>query len=124
MAPLVIIRAGQGDGLLWECEQAFGMLSPHQLVILVLEIRADEYQHFATAVHARLGVVVPAIPSFFVLRFLWNPQPVLAWSNLGSLCSPKDGVPSSYPFRPARSLVKPFREALRPVFAAHGVSEK
>jgi hypothetical protein len=28
------------------------------------------------------------------------------------------------PIRPKWSLEKPFREALRPVFAAHGVAEK
>ena len=123
VARLVIIRAGQGDGLLWECEEAFRMLSPRQLVILVLEIRADEYQHFATAIHARLGVKVPAIPNVFVLRFLWQP-----WCNPGmvkpGLILFSEGWQAQFVPIPFRfSLRVPFEESLRPVFAAHRRSE-
>ncbi len=128
VAPLVIIRAGYGDGLLWECEQAFRMLAPSQIVILVLDIRATEYKRFAAAMHSRLGIVLPAIPGFSVLGSLRDyksgPSKVTpgfivfseGWH--GQFVRIRLGV-----FKlPVRLLVKPFRNALGPVFAAHRVS--
>ena len=35
--PLSSFHAGQGEGLLWECEQAFVALSANRLVMLVFE---------------------------------------------------------------------------------------
>ena len=96
-ARLVIIRAGQGDHLLWECEQASSMLSPHQLVFLILDIRADEYNNFATTIHARLGLYYPRFLMSSCCGGCLSRAPILAWSNLGSLCSPNNGRPSSCP---------------------------
>jgi hypothetical protein len=115
VAPLVIIRAGQGEGLLWECEQAFGMLSPPQLVILILDVHADEYRHFATAIRLRLGVVLPPTPRCLVLRFSLKPGFILFSEGWGA---------QFVPIRHWGSPVKAFQKALRPVFAAQGLSER
>ena len=52
---LVIIRAGQGEGLLWECEQAFVALSANRLVMLVLNLKAADYVWFARVFVTRCG---------------------------------------------------------------------
>jgi hypothetical protein len=43
-APLVVIRAGAGQGLAWEVAEAFSTLRPEQLVILILNLTLDEYR--------------------------------------------------------------------------------
>jgi hypothetical protein len=80
---LVIIRAGTGENLLWELKQAVETLNPQKLLILVLEINADDYEFFRINVWPVLGVSLPKWarqfrgfigfgadwkPSFFPLR--------------------------------------------------------
>jgi len=126
VARLVIIRAGQGDGLLWECEEAFRTLSPRQLVILVLAIRADEYQHFATAIQARLGIVVPSIPNVFPLRFLIDVRSDPGMVKPGFIVF-SEGWHAQFlpiPLKLTVRVADQFQKALRPVFEAHGVAKK
>jgi hypothetical protein len=123
VAPLVILRAGEGEGLLWECEQAFTMLSPDRLVILVLEIRRVEYEHFAAAIRSRVGVVLPTIPCVSILLTQFDDRQCKAGFIMFSDGWRAQFVPLPYNFVlfGYRGLVKPSRKALRPVFAAHGV---
>jgi hypothetical protein len=121
-ARLVIIRAGQGDHLLWECEQAFSMLSSHQLVFLILDIRADEYKNFATTIHARRGLVLPAIPNVFVLRWLFEPRSDPGMVKPGFIVFSEQWQAQFMPFKHSQRLVGEFQKALRPVFAAQGVA--
>jgi hypothetical protein len=121
-ARLVIIRAGQGDHLLWECEQAFSMLSPHQVVFLILDIRADEFKNFATTIHARLGIVLPVIPNVFVLRWLFEPRSDPGMVKPGFIVFSEQWRAQFMPFKPSQRLVGEFQKALRPVFDAQGVA--
>jgi hypothetical protein len=58
-ARLVIIRAGAGENLLWELKQAVETLNPQKLLILVLEMKADDYEFFRMNVWPVLGVSLP-----------------------------------------------------------------
>jgi hypothetical protein len=124
-APLVIIRAGQGEGLLWECEQAFATLSPSRLVILVLNLKADEYNRFADDIRNALGITLPSIPRFSALSAAIDirnsPSKVTSGFVVFSPGWRAEFIP--LPLKVVRfgyhDLAGPFRQALRPVFAAN-----
>lgn len=114
-APLVVIRAGSGENLLWELQQAAETVSPHKVLILVLNMKAEHYESFRAKATGILGVSLPATlrrhgrvsgfigfaadwkPSFFALRAPYFRRSV---------------------FRPYRRL---FKFALRPVFESFGL---
>jgi hypothetical protein len=127
-APLVIIRAGHGDALLWECEQAFAALSPNRLVILVLNLKAADYDRFAREVRDALRISLPSLPRFSLLNaafdFRNNPSKV----RPGFIVFSGGWRAGFVPLRLKivkfgyRDLATPFRRALERVFAANGVA--
>lgn len=58
-ARLVVIRAGVGENLLWEAKHAFETLNPQKVLILVLNMKAKDYESFRTKVNPLLGVSLP-----------------------------------------------------------------
>jgi hypothetical protein len=116
-ARLVVIRAGSGEGLLWELKQAAEMLNPQKLLILVLHMKKREYESFREKANPILGVSLPAAET--VRRF---------GRVSGFISFSADRKPSFLPLRAPylrRSAHKPYRPlfkcALRPVFEASGL---
>ena len=54
-AKLVIIRAGGGEGLLWELERAFEILDPEKVLILILNMKKKHYRSFSKELHRIVG---------------------------------------------------------------------
>jgi hypothetical protein len=127
-APLVVIRAGTGAGLLWELGQAVLALSPERVLILVLDITAKEYAAFADRAKADLGLRLPAIETFglmsAVVDYRRNPSKV----RPGFIGFSGGWVPEFLPMQLAivqigyRDLRKSLNLALRPVFERHGAA--
>lgn len=127
-APLVVIRAGTGPGLLWEVGQAFSTLSPEKVLILILNITMKEYCAFADQMRDSFHVALPTIGRCGLLRtvvdYRDNPSKVLP----GFVRFAGDWQPVflPLPFTVVRlgynDLKKSFNAALRPVFEAHGVA--
>jgi hypothetical protein len=127
VAPLVVIRAGTGPGLLWELGQAISTLPPEKLLILVLNITMKDYRNFADQARDHFRLTLPAIGSYGVLRTLVdyreNPSKALAgfitfshdWSS-ELLPLPTTLVRLGY-----NDFKKSLNLALRPVFERHGV---
>lgn len=67
-APLVVIRAGTGTGLLWEFEQAFSNLHPAKIVIFVVNISKRNYSAFAEEMSNNFQLTLPDIGTFSLLR--------------------------------------------------------
>jgi hypothetical protein len=117
-ARLVVIRAGVGENLLWEAKHAFETLNPRKVLILVLNMKAKDYESFRTKVNPLLGVSLPegaTLPRFSrrVSGFIdfaadWKPSffPLRAPFFRGS------------PFKPYQAS---FKFALRPVFERFGL---
>ena len=114
-APLVVIRAGSGENLLWELQQAVETVSPHKVLILVLNMKAEHYESFRANANRILGVSLPAtlrrhgrVSGFIGFAADWKP-------SFFALRAPY--------FR--RSVFKPYRRlfkfALRPVFESFGL---
>jgi hypothetical protein len=125
-ASLVVIRVGGGAGLQWECQEAFKTLRPEQLVLLVLDISMQEYRHFVRTMQATLGVRLPDIPPCELVRMAIDVRQNPNRATPGFIRF-THGWRAQFLALPYslqlgyRDLVKPFREALRPVFEARGV---
>ena len=127
-APLVVIRAGTGPGLLWEFEQAISILNPEQVLLLILDIKVGEYAAFAHQVRDRFQVALPTIGRSglgrAILDFRDNPSKVLP----GFISFSDDWSPTFLPLPAAvvrvgyNDLKKSFNLALQPVFERHGVA--
>lgn len=113
-ARLVIFRAGGRENLLWELKQAVEILNPRNLLILVLNMKAKDYESFRKEVNPVLSVSLPEGATlgrhggFIGFGADWKPSvfPI--------------GVPSfrSDFYKPYRQL---FKFALRPVFERFGL---
>lgn len=128
-APLVIIRAGRSGGLVWECEQAFATVAPSRLVILILDLKASDYDAFAAGLRA-LNIRLPLVPRFSALDSVrdWrnNPSKVTSGFIVFSDGWRADFVPLKLRIVKFgyRELVRPYREALRQVFVTNGALER
>jgi hypothetical protein len=127
-AALVVVRVGSGGaGLLWECSEAFTTLRPEQLVLLILDVSFDDCQEFIRRVHETFHVTLPDIPRSDLLRTAIDVRQNRSRAMPGFVTFTRGWnarflpLPHSLQFG-YRDLVKPFREALRPVFEARGVS--
>jgi hypothetical protein len=122
VATLVVIRAGNSPGLLWEVGQALSTLHPAKLVIFVFALSKSDYENFAARVRATFRLNLPQITSPKLIRtvvdFRENPFNVLP----GFICFRDDW---SAEFLPLPSTIirigyndykKSFVQALRPVF--------
>ena len=58
-ARLVVIRAAAGENVLWELTQAIKTVDPQKLLILVLKMKAEDYESFRTKANPILGVSLP-----------------------------------------------------------------
>jgi len=118
-ARLVVIRAGAGENLLWEAKHAFETLNPEKVLILVLNMKAKDYESFRTKVNTLLGMSLPegvTLPRFsrrvsgfidFTADWKHNFFPLRAAPFF------RRGIYARY--RPL------FKFALRPVFERFGV---
>src|ERR1044071_5748003 len=116
-ARLVVIRAGSGEGLMWELKRAAELVSPQKLLLLVLAMKKDQYKYFRQAAHAVFGVALPDAERFARFGRIFGFISFSADWNAAFL-------PLTAPFL-SRSAYKPFRRtfkfALKPVFQAFGV---
>lgn len=117
-ARLIVIRAGIGEGLLWELKEAFEIVNPQKLLILVLNMKGKHYASLCERANPVLGVSLP--PSETLPR---------SWGRIsGFVRFSADWKPSFLPCRVPffrRSAYKPFlrlfKFALRPVFESFGL---
>src|SRR6516164_11841706 len=56
---LVVIRAAVGENVLWELTQAVKTVDPQKLLILVMKMKAEEYESFRAKANPILGVSLP-----------------------------------------------------------------
>jgi hypothetical protein len=119
-AKLVIIRAGDAPGVLWELQQARQLLNPRKLLLLIMAIRKKEFERFRVEAENQLDIELSdweglkelgGRAGFFRFRDDWSPE----------------FLPMRAPlFR--RSRYKLFRSlftyALKPVFADYGLEWK
>ena len=56
---LVVIRATVGENVLWELAQAVSTLEPQRVLILVFEMKAEDYESFRIKANPILGVSLP-----------------------------------------------------------------
>src|SRR6516162_2555152 len=56
---LVVIRAAIGENVLWELTQAVKTVDPQKLLILVMKMKAEEYECFRAKANPILGVSLP-----------------------------------------------------------------
>jgi hypothetical protein len=126
-AALVVIRAGAGPGLLWECGQAFSTLSPDRLVIFIFNTKVGEYRRFATQVKEFCRIDLPALRrcSYFTAFVDHRHYPTKIEPGFIVFSGKWEAkfLPLSFSFFRFgyRDLVRPFRLALRPVFQVRGV---
>ena len=118
-ARLVVIRAGVGENLLWEAKHALETLNPQKLLILVLNMKAKDYESFCTKVNPLSGVSLPEGATL----------PGLSRRVSGFIGFAADWKPSFFPLRAApffrRGIYGRYRPlfkfALRPVFERFGL---
>ena len=126
-APLVVIRAGVGAGISWEVGQAFSTLSPARILILVLNLKADEYRVFADEVRQHTRIVLPAIGEGSLLKAIVDVRYGASKAPPGFVMFSDDWSPAflPFPFTPIRigfnDMKMAFNLALRPVFERHGL---
>jgi hypothetical protein len=128
VAPLVVIRAGTGAGLLWEFGQGVEVLKPERVLVLVLDIAVREYAEFTDQVRKSFGLRLPALEPFGLLNALTdyrkNPskvQPGFIRFSSGWI-SEFLPMPSTIITAGYNDLKKSFNLALRPVFEENGVT--
>ena len=127
-APLVVIRAGTGPGLLWEFAQAVTALSPERLLIFVFNITVKDYAAFADHVRASCGLSLPRIEGYSPLRAVIDYRENSSNAQRGFISFSKDWsavflpLPMTIVRTGYNDFRKPFSVALRLVFERHGLA--
>jgi hypothetical protein len=127
-ASLVVIRAGTGQGLLWEFGQAIRKLSPERVLIFVFDMKVTEYAAFVEQVKTSFGLSLPAIQPIGLMRaaidYRENPSKVPpGFVSFSSGWIPEFlPIPSTVIRLGYNDFRKSFNLALRPVFERNGVS--
>jgi hypothetical protein len=127
VAPLVVIRAGTGEGLLWELGQAVRTLNPENILILVLNITADDYGAFARRIQRDVGLHLPTLERFGILNTLVDLRDNSSKIRPGFVTFSRGWtseflpMPSTIVRTGYNDLRKSFSVALRPVFERYGV---
>jgi hypothetical protein len=128
-ARLTVIRAGATESLFWEVERAFSIVSPENLLILVLNLPLGDYREFAGLVRGRCSVVLPSLVRAGVWRRLfWSFKPKASHAMPGFIGFGPDWTATFYPLpftlgqMNLNDLRKPFNLALRPLFEERGVA--
>lgn len=116
-ARLVLIRAGSGEGLLWELKQAVQVVNPKQLLILTLNMKKKHYEAFRKETDQ---VFEATFPKADEIRRFGRVSGFIRFSA--------NWKPSFLPLRLPyfrRSVYKPYRRlfkfTLRPVFEEYGL---
>jgi hypothetical protein len=126
-APLVVIRAGSSPGLLWEMSQAIRTLAPERLLILVLNIKVQDYNLFANQVLSNFGLQLPAIEASGLVRAVIDRRESPSKAKPGFVTFDSDWSPVFLPLPSTitrtgyKDFTKAFSTALRPVFERHGI---
>ena len=128
-ARLTVIRAGATESLFWEVERAFSIVSPENLLILVLNLSLGDYREFAGLVRGRCNVVLPPLDRAGVWRRLfWSFKPKASHAMPGFIGFSPDWTATFFPLpftlgqMNLNDLRKPFNLALRPLFQGQGVA--
>jgi hypothetical protein len=114
---LVVLRAGKGEGLLWELKQALEIVNPKKLLILVLDMKKKQYESFRKDVSS---LIVAPLPETAAISRAGRVSGFISFSN--------DWQPNFLPLRapffrtpghkPHRCF---FTFALKPVFEDFGL---
>lgn len=130
LAPLVILRAGDGSGLFWEFGQAVQNVTPERFLILVWNLKEANYGTFRRRVSSEFGIVLPDLRALSLFERIAKGQDAAGLVGNGFIHFSHDWQPKflSLPrigirlgFNDYRIA---FREGLRPVFAAHNLQWK
>jgi hypothetical protein len=126
-APLVVVRAGIGAGLLWELEHTIRNVNPKRVIIWILNLQKNEYATFCDQVKTRLGITLPRISQFSLFATILNIQNRPSKVTSGFIRFSQNWQPSFLPLPTVwtqfgyNDLRKAFSVALRPVFEEHGL---
>jgi hypothetical protein len=117
---LVVIRAGSGENVLWELTQAVRTVEPQKLLILVLEMGAEDYESFRTKANPIVGVSLPE------RRVPWRFARVFGFKRVSGFISfAADWKPSflalEAPYFRSGSFKRLAKYALRPIFESFGI---
>jgi hypothetical protein len=127
-APLVVIRAGTGPGLLWELGQAFSTVKPGRLLILIFNISKKEYAAFVSQMRESFGLELPMVGPAGLVRAVVDYRGNLSKVLPGFMMFEDDWTPKFVPLPQSvvrtgyNDFKKTFNLALRPVFERHGVA--
>jgi hypothetical protein len=117
---LVVIRAAVGENVLWELTQAAKTVDPQKLLILVLTMKAEDYESFRAKANPILGVSLPEG------AILWRFGRVYGFRRVSGFISfAADWKPSFLalkgPYFRSGSYKSLAKYALKPVFESFGV---
>jgi hypothetical protein len=117
---LVVIRAAVGENVLWELTQAAKTVDPQKLLILVLKMKAEDYESFRTKANPILGVSLPDRAT------LWRFGRGLGFRRVSGFISfAADWKPTFLalkgPYFRSGSFKRLAKYALRPVFESSGL---
>lgn len=116
-ASLVIIRAGSGQGLLWELRQAVQILDPKKLLIFFLNMKKKDYLAFRQNTDL---IFKGNFPEYIGSKLFFNLSGFISFS---SNWEPKFLQLRAPFFRrdPNKSNLRLFKYTLKPVFKEHGL---
>jgi len=126
-APLVVVRAGVGAGLLWELEHTVRNVDPKKVIIWILNLQKTEYATFCDQVKTQLGIALPHIRPFGLFAAMLNRQNSPSKVTSGFIRFSQAWQPSFLPLPTVwaqfgyNDLRKAFSVALRPLFEEHGL---
>jgi hypothetical protein len=133
-ARLVVIRAAEGENVLWELTQAVKILNPQKLLILLLNMKVRDYESFRTRANSILNVPLPESMRLqryaHVSGFFGTPLPesmrLQRYGRVsGFIGFAADWKPSFFPLRApffrSGSFNRLFKYALKPVFENFGL---
>jgi hypothetical protein len=117
---LVVIRAALGENVLWELTQAVKIVDPQKLLILVMKMKAEEYESFRAKANTILAVSLPEG------AILWRLGRVYGFRRVSGFISfAADWKPSFLalkgPYFRSGSYKSLAKYALKPVFESFGV---
>ena len=117
---LVVIRAAIGENVLWELTQAVKTVDPQKLLILVMKMKAEEYESFRAKANPILGVSLPEG------AILWRFGRVYGFRRVSGFISfAADWKPNFLalkgPYFRSGSYKSLAKYALKPVFESFGI---
>jgi hypothetical protein len=126
-ARLVVIMAALGENVLWELTQAVATLEPQKVLIMILEMKAEDYESFRAKATPILGVSLPERATLW--RFarrepeMWSPPKLSGFISFATDWKPSFLAPKAPYFRSDvyESIKIRAKYALRPVFESFGL---